>query len=383
MRMMTFLILVATGCAKDSGSNEDSGVSFPEDTTPDGGDDDSDNGETEGGGDSDGNSTNGDTDADGEDGDPIDEGGAHSDTVVAGVPIINEINTHPVEGADWVEFYNPNAVAYDIADWLIADWKDDETEPRAPSSIETLSPRSTMVPAGGYLVVYTENEDESIGFGLKDDGSEHLYLTFSHVSERYEVTIDLPENINDLSCARTPNGSEVWSNGVTPTPGATNPTSGPSNDTDDGGADEEASSDVAPMINEVNADPADGRDWVEFYNPGDTDHDIHDWVLTDWNEGDATPEATFLVSSLSSDTIVPAGGYLVVFTAGEDESVDDVGFSLKADGSEDIWVGRIEDFSAPSIDLPANEGGNAYARIPDGGETWVNGATPTPGSTNE
>ena len=78
------------------------------------------------------------------------------------------------------------------------------------------------VPAGGYLLVMTkvELEDGSeIGFGLKKDGSETLFVTMFTDGWSVEVPESLGE---DLSYARTPNGAFEWENGVTATPGAEN-----------------------------------------------------------------------------------------------------------------------------------------------------------------
>ena len=121
----------------------------------------------------------------------------------------------------------PEAVAEELAEalrkarsggqfvWTIGDDEADMV------SIRDLVENAT-VPAGGYLVVMTKvalEDGSEIGFGLKKDGSETLFVTM--FTDGWSV--DVPESLGeDLSYARTPNGAFEWENGVTATPGAEN-----------------------------------------------------------------------------------------------------------------------------------------------------------------
>ena len=84
------------------------------------------------------------------------------------------------------------------------------------------TPDSTTVPAEGYLLVMTKvvlEDGSEIGFGLKKDGSETLFVTMFTDGWSVEVPESLGE---DLSYARMPNGEFTWENGVVATQGAAN-----------------------------------------------------------------------------------------------------------------------------------------------------------------
>lgn len=131
------------------------------------------------------------------------------------MPMVNEICADASATEDWIEIYNPTAEDVTVADWTIGD---DEAEMVAIGELV----EDATVPAGGYLLVMTkvELEDGSeIGFGLKKDGSETLFVTM--FTDGWSV--DVPESLGeDLSYARTPNGAFEWENGVTATPSAEN-----------------------------------------------------------------------------------------------------------------------------------------------------------------
>lgn len=131
------------------------------------------------------------------------------------MPMVNEICADASATEDWIEIYNPTAEAVMVADWTIGD---DEAEMyRIGDLVE-----DTTIPAGGYLLVMTKvmlEDGSEIGFGLKKDGSETLFVTMFTDGWSVEVPESLGE---DLSYARTPNGEFTWENGVSATPGAAN-----------------------------------------------------------------------------------------------------------------------------------------------------------------
>ena len=131
------------------------------------------------------------------------------------MPMVNEICADASETEDWIEIYNPTAEDVTVADWTIGD---DETEMVAIGDLV----EDATVPAEGYLLVMTKvalEDGSEIGFGLKKDGSETLFVTMFTDGWSVEVPESLGE---DLSYARTPNGAFEWENGVAATPGAEN-----------------------------------------------------------------------------------------------------------------------------------------------------------------
>ena len=138
-------------------------------------------------------------------------------------PMITEImasNRQTLEdgngrSSDWIEIYNPTAEVVNVADWTIGD---DEAEMVAIGDLV----EDATVSAGGYLLVMTKvalEDGSEIGFGLKKDGSETLFVTMFTDGWSVEVPESLGE---DLSYARVPNGEFTWENGVVASPGAAN-----------------------------------------------------------------------------------------------------------------------------------------------------------------
>ena len=131
------------------------------------------------------------------------------------------------------------------------------------------------------------------------------------------------------------------------------------------------------VVNEICVDDSQTEDWIELYNGTDSDIDVSGWTIGD-DETDMV-----LIDDLLTDTLVPAGGFVQVFTKVELEDGTEIGFGLKKDGSESLFV-QMGD-SLWTVEAPSNNdvSDTSYARIPDGGDTWQNGVVPTPGGSNQ
>lgn len=131
------------------------------------------------------------------------------------------------------------------------------------------------------------------------------------------------------------------------------------------------------VINEICVEDSSTEDWVELYNSSDIDMDVSGWMIGD-DEADMV-----LIDDLMTDTVVPAGGFVQVFTKVVLTDGTEVGFGLKKDGSETLFV-QMGD-STWSVAAPSNDGvaDTSYARIPNGSDTWENGVSATPGASNE
>jgi len=135
------------------------------------------------------------------------------------------------------------------------------------------------------------------------------------------------------------------------------------------------------VINEFVADNASGfydeagetPDWVELYNPTDSDVDLGGWFLTDNLEGE-------LESPFPEGLIVPAGGHRMLF-ADEGEGADHLPFSLSADG-ESLGLFGPDGYPVDRIVWTRVSADIGAARSPDGGELWVWGSATTPGAAN-
>jgi len=128
------------------------------------------------------------------------------------------------------------------------------------------------------------------------------------------------------------------------------------------------------------ADPADldFDDWLEVANPETTAASTLGFYLTD-NLSNPTRFAL-------PDTIIPAGGYLLLWLDGEPgQGRFHVPFSLNGSGGEEAGI-FIRDGGASvlidSVSFGAQHPDTSYARIPNREGGWTFDPTPTPGTAN-
>jgi hypothetical protein len=121
-------------------------------------------------------------------------------------------------------------------------------------------------------------------------------------------------------------------------------------------------------------------DWIEIYNFGNTAIDVGSMYLTD---DLSVPTKWQFPANNPTATVIPAHGYLLVWV---DNDTDDAGmhasFQLSAGGEE---IGLFDTDGSSLIDsiiFGEQISDISYGRYPDGGDTWLFMATPTPGSRN-
>lgn len=117
-----------------------------------------------------------------------------------------------------------------------------------------------------------------------------------------------------------------------------------------------AAADKPILINEVVTNGDSVGDWVELYNPGETDINIGGWSAIDGGKNS-------VAITFPADTVVPAGGYYAFYTK-----------SQTPDGSGGFGLGKkeeitIRDASGTEVD---SRSWNEHARILDGVDTsWI------------
>jgi spore coat protein H len=127
--------------------------------------------------------------------------------------VVNEVlaSNHgaDLDGADWVELFNPTAADVALDGWTLSE---DVDEPGG-SALDGL-----VVPAEGYLVLAADDvaAPGHLGFSLDADGGQ-LALWFGDVAVDRLV---FPAQIADASLARSPDGAARWLTTSRPTPGA-------------------------------------------------------------------------------------------------------------------------------------------------------------------
>ncbi len=121
---------------------------------------------------------------------------------------------------DWIELYNYGTLPIDLQGVFFTDDLSDSTEWEIPSSL--------IIPAGGYLILWADDDTgqgvDHLGFKLEDTGEEIGIFTPDSI-----VLIDqeiFGTQVYNISKGRQPDGGVNWNFFDTPTPGASNITTG-------------------------------------------------------------------------------------------------------------------------------------------------------------
>ena len=145
---------------------------------------------------------------------------AHADDLV-----INEVMASnagvvmsPATNFDsWIELYNPNTTAINLAGMYLSDDGGNLTRWKMPSNMGS-------VPAKGFKVVWLGSDDiksDQAPFKLDCDGGT-IYL--SNKSGQLITSVTYPQAYSRTAWARTTDGQEGWNWTANATPGATNAT---------------------------------------------------------------------------------------------------------------------------------------------------------------
>ncbi|MGY8884458.1 MAG: chitobiase/beta-hexosaminidase C-terminal domain-containing protein, partial [Flavobacteriales bacterium] len=154
-------------------------------------------------------------------------------TSVNGQVVINEFSCSNYslniggDNEDYIEFYNPGAVAEDIGGFFLSD------NPMNPDKFEI--PAGTLVPAGGYLLVMCSGEGELItnlymggnlntNFKINQCAGESIVFSdpSESILEQYDFVSTFGTTQADHSWAREVDGAAVWSICTNPSPAASN-----------------------------------------------------------------------------------------------------------------------------------------------------------------
>ena len=144
-----------------------------------------------------------------------DEGGSGVDPVETSSVIINELMARNVSTItdelgdydDWVELYNASAAAIDVGGYTVTDDLDDPVK----ATIAINSPEETTIPAGGYLLLWIDNDPQQgpthIGFNISGDGEE--FGIYNESGDLVDAITFGPQN-DDISYGRLPDASDQW-----------------------------------------------------------------------------------------------------------------------------------------------------------------------------
>ena len=120
-------------------------------------------------------------------------------------------------------------------------------------------------------------------------------------------------------------------------------------------------------------------DWVELYNSTSDPIDVGGMFIAD----DINDDLYLIPNSNSSQTTVPANGYLILwFDKDEEQGAHHVGEKLSADG-EGIYLLSDSTTFIDSLSFDTQETDISMGRFPDGSDNWVTFTSPTPGAANK
>lgn len=251
---------------------------------------------------------------------------------------INEVSHGEVDfmgSTNWVELFNAGDSEVDISELILCDF------PSYPVISElTVLSGSTLLPAGGYVVLSWTNLDEDAEIGLYqanaqgDFGNANLlidymqYASSGHEREGTAVEAGVWTAGEFVSLAGSGETVQFFDNSMvgsgnwesaSSTPGAENIPPPPAGIT-------------GIRINEVSHGEVDfmgATSWVELYNEGDSEVDISELILCDFPNYPAISELTLLMGS----TILAAGEYVVLSWANLDDDAEVGLYQANAQGN--------------------------------------------------
>ena len=136
---------------------------------------------------------------------------------------VNSTTTEDEYGAtaDWIEIYNPNNKAIDIASFFISDDADDVYKYQFPRGS-----KNTIIPAYGYKLIWADNRTERgvlhTNFKLSASGEDIVLLA---PDSSLIDNLSFGNQVEDVSFGRENDGSATWKFfqiPIGPTPGKTN-----------------------------------------------------------------------------------------------------------------------------------------------------------------
>ncbi len=207
---------------------------------------------------------------------------------------------------DWIEFYNAAALPVDIGGMYITDNLTDLTQWQIPAN----DPIATTIPAGGYLLVWADNQPEEgpLHVNIKlGAGGEAIGLS-TQGNSGIEVidSYTFGAQTTDISMGRFPDGVDNFVTFSNPTPRSANSLGFATGIF--------INEFLAGNVNGITDEAGDHEDWIEIYNSNSAAVDIGGFYITD----DLTNPLLFqLPTDNPSATTISPGGYIILWADGE------------------------------------------------------------------
>ncbi len=210
---------------------------------------------------------------------------------------INELFPNPIdEKNEWIELHNFGSSSIDLGTgWKLKD---------KANTYDFSKESDTIIPPGGYKIIgqatskiELNNANETVSLvRLDTEGKEITINSVSYGTTKEEKSYGYDGSAFAWSDSLTPGTANLFG-------------SAPEEPTPDPKEEEEPTVPQASVIriNELFPNPSakgETNEWIELYNPGDTDADISGFTLRD---ASASGKHTF-----PEGTVIKAGGYLVI-----------------------------------------------------------------------
>jgi hypothetical protein len=325
--------------------------------------------------------------------------GPHAGRSASGPVVVNELLYDPPEGGsesarEWVEILNTSDAPLTLSGWRIADNRSSDLLPDI-----SLPPGGYAVIAGGagFLADHPGFDGllvdlgGAIGNGLGNGGDQLRLIdaegrtvdALSYGDDASQLDPALPDVEAGHSLERMPAGrdrdlADDWIDQPAPSPGGPAveirvtdpPTAAPPPTVPPGAV--VVLNEYLPAPNAIDWD-GDGQanqddEWVELFNPGDSDLELRGWQIDD-EAGAGSPPYV-----IPDGTQIAARGHLLIFKRDSGLALNNGGDAvrlLQPDGTE-VDAHR---YSRSAAD-------KSYARLADGELPWTDVLPPSPGAVN-
>ncbi len=300
--------------------------------------------------------------------------------------MINEVawsGTKASASDEWIELYNPGPNAIDLSGWSLSDGGDvhislvgsiaasgffllERTDDSAIADIPADQIYTGGLSNAGEIIELHDASGDLVDSANADGGGWPAGIEAGRGSMERRGSDDVRSNWSTFTGYHA-RGHDADGSTIRGTPGSTNsifyPTPEPT---------------FIPgriVINEVLIRPhydwegkggvTTGDEFIEIFNTGPGDVNLHGWILDDTGLGGSSPY------TFDDDEILPAGGFLAMFRSKTRIALNDTGDSVRISAPDGRLIDRITYLKVTAYNL-------SYGRLPDGSRHMFYGLWPTP-----
>jgi hypothetical protein len=271
------------------------------------------------------------------------------------------------EYVDWIEIYNANEFPVDLGGLFITDSLDHPVKYQIPRCESGL----TTIPAGGFLVLRADNQQEKGALHLDfklDRGGEEIGL-FCEDGKTVIDSLSYARVARDMAIGRLEDGGSHLQI-VRASPGSSNSMTLTKN---------LYVSEFSASGNTSYGDASGAYDdWIEIYNDNDYDVNIGGMYLTDSME---SLTRYYIPRTCPDSTTIGAKDFLILWADNQcEEGIRHLGFRLRGEGEQVALVDMDGLSIIDSVSFPNQYSNFTYSRLQSTG-AWRN-MRPTPWALN-